>query len=93
MKENEDEHEFVCLALVRMRSCPWFVKQAGNSSAARQQRNFDQKSSARRSDLQRSVMFFRHVESLQDVFFVQFVIFILQYRGCNTYFFFSFLSF
>ena len=81
MKENENEHEFVCLVLVRMRNCPWRVKQAGNSSAARQQRNFDQKSSTRRWDLRRSVMYFRNVESLQDVFFVQFVIFIQQYRG------------
>ena len=27
MKENEDEHEFVCLVLIRMRSRPWRVKQ------------------------------------------------------------------
>ena len=43
MKENENELEFVYLVLVRMRSCPWCVKQAGNSSAARRQWNFDQR--------------------------------------------------
>ena len=64
MKENENEHEFVCLVLVRMRSCPWCVKQAENSSAAGRQRNFDEKSSTRRWDLQMSTMYFRQVESL-----------------------------
>ena len=44
--ENEDEHEFVSLGLVRMHSCPWHVTQAGNlMSAARRQRNFEEKSS------------------------------------------------
>ena len=34
MGERERIHEFVCLAMVRMRSCAWHVTQAGNSSAA-----------------------------------------------------------
>ena len=31
-KENEDEHEFVCLVIVRIRGSPWHETRAGNSS-------------------------------------------------------------
>ena len=38
--EIEDKYEIACLVIVRMRSSPWHVTQAGNSlSAARRQPN------------------------------------------------------
>jgi len=42
--ENEDEYEFVCLIIIRMRNCPWHVTQAENSLPdARRQQNFEEK--------------------------------------------------
>ena len=40
--KNEDEYQFVCLVIVRMRTCPWRVTQAEKSlSAAPRRRNFE----------------------------------------------------
>ena len=73
--ENENDYEFVCLVIVRMRSCPWHVTQVRKLL-----------STARR-DLQMWVLDFQVIKNSQDVFFFKCVIHSHHDCGDNAIFF------